>query len=875
MRFFLIVLFFLFFSVDVFAQKEIRGYVLNSKNRKPVEFATVTLKSKTQSILGYTITEEDGSFTLKCKNMSDSVTVMVSALTIENLSRTVKSDTPIIELLVKEKAFVLKEVILKAPKIRQQGDTLNYSVATFINETDRSIGDVLKKLPGIKVLTSGKILYQNKPISKFYVEGVDLLKGKYGLATNNIDAQQVAQVQVLENHQPIKVLKNIELPENSAINLKLKESALGAFFLNAQVGVGTPDILMSNELVGMRFTKTQQNMIMYKDDDTGRDISNELTSFYDYISKTEQFLLIQAPLKPEIEQHHYLFNDAHLFSLNDLRKIKRNLIFTSNLNYLLDKHSSNSYSKQDVFLKNGEDIIHIIEDIEDRLIKRELEGSLSLEGNTENFYLQNRLHAKSTWNEHWGKVQISSNISHQLLNQPSFQLENDFSYIKGVSGRRFKIGSNVIFSNQPHSLNISPILVGEFPIKDIQDSILEQDVSLNHFRANIYISKGKKLNRFDLSGRVKVFTDLYNMNTEIMTGENAIPIIADSLQNKIKRNEVGGELNFSVLCKTGESGRISLYLPLKYLHLYRLYKIKDIYNTNNYIFFNPSINYQTSLNTRIDLYSMLSYNNRVGSVGKDYLGYIVNTYRSLNRNDGRISENRIFNASTSLHYKNPFTTLFSDLYLSYSNTWSNMMYDVCYTNMLKNYVSIPYSNNTNSYRVSFSLGKSIDAVSSNIKLSADYSINKFPVMNQGQVSDSKSKLFTITSSIVTDIGQSIILKYNPSYSVSENKIGEISLKPLHYFKQNFTTSFIPLKKLIFNISFNHYYNTLIKSSSHSSLFGNLSAKYKTKRIEWMFDWTNVFNTKRFITYSYNTTGSFYSEYRLRPSEILLRVRFNL
>ena len=43
----------------------------------------------------------------------------------------------------------LKEVTVKAKKIRQRGDTLIYQVATFAKDGDRSIGDVLKKMPGI------------------------------------------------------------------------------------------------------------------------------------------------------------------------------------------------------------------------------------------------------------------------------------------------------------------------------------------------------------------------------------------------------------------------------------------------------------------------------------------------------------------------------------------------------------------------------------------------------------------------------------------------------------------------------------------------------------------------------------------------------
>lgn len=246
------------------SQQEIKGRVLILKTGVPVSAATVTMHPKgSNSILTYTMTAEDGSFTLKHASMPDSVTVSVRAMTIESQSKTVKSDEDFLEFLVNEKTTELKEVIVQAPKIRQVGDTLHFDVASFLDETDRSIGDVLKKLPGIQVLSSGQVIYQNKPISKFYVEGLDLLKGRYGIATQNIEAENVATVQVLENHQPIKALKDMEVPSTAAINLKLKQSALGAFFATAQAGVGLPPVLLSNELVGMRFTRSKQNMLVY------------------------------------------------------------------------------------------------------------------------------------------------------------------------------------------------------------------------------------------------------------------------------------------------------------------------------------------------------------------------------------------------------------------------------------------------------------------------------------------------------------------------------------------------------------------------------------------------------------------------------------
>jgi hypothetical protein len=41
-------------------------------------------------------------------------------------------------------------------------------------------------MSGIEILPDGKVLYQGKPINKYYIEGLDLLEGKYNLANKNL-----------------------------------------------------------------------------------------------------------------------------------------------------------------------------------------------------------------------------------------------------------------------------------------------------------------------------------------------------------------------------------------------------------------------------------------------------------------------------------------------------------------------------------------------------------------------------------------------------------------------------------------------------------------------------------------------------------------
>lgn len=80
----------------------------------------------------------------------------------------------------------------------------------------------MKKIPGIEVNTNGTVLYEGEPINEFLVNGKNLMEGRYGTVNNALPKDAVQKVQVLENHQPIKILKNKIPSEKAAINIVLK-----------------------------------------------------------------------------------------------------------------------------------------------------------------------------------------------------------------------------------------------------------------------------------------------------------------------------------------------------------------------------------------------------------------------------------------------------------------------------------------------------------------------------------------------------------------------------------------------------------------------------------------------------------------------------
>jgi hypothetical protein len=87
-------------------------------------------------------------------------------------------------------------VVIKNNYIYNKSDTINYLVKAFEQKQDLVLGDILERLPGIEITSTGQIKFQGVPINKLYIEGQDLLENKYSLATNNIPATAIEQIQV-------------------------------------------------------------------------------------------------------------------------------------------------------------------------------------------------------------------------------------------------------------------------------------------------------------------------------------------------------------------------------------------------------------------------------------------------------------------------------------------------------------------------------------------------------------------------------------------------------------------------------------------------------------------------------------------------------
>ena len=197
--------------------------VLDSLSGKPVDKAVCRVLSLEGTIKNYALADNNGTLSVSACARDR---LVFSALGYVKLTKDVSafSTGTSNRVWLTENSIALREVTIKAPPISAKGDTLVFNVKSFAARGDSYLEDVLKKLPGINVADNGMVSYQGKAINKFYIEGRDLLGNSYNQATRNMPVDAVKAVEVMENHQPVRMLQGKQVSEKAALNIRMEQS---------------------------------------------------------------------------------------------------------------------------------------------------------------------------------------------------------------------------------------------------------------------------------------------------------------------------------------------------------------------------------------------------------------------------------------------------------------------------------------------------------------------------------------------------------------------------------------------------------------------------------------------------------------------------
>lgn len=234
-------------SVPALAQTSgITGKVTDSTGAKGLEKATVKLVEKdTPKDTLRTITNAKGEFSF-AKIPASAYAIIISYSGFKPMVKEFfkpsagVANIDLGELVLTNTYLDLAEIVIEAPAVTMKEDTVEYRASAFQTKPNATTEELLKKLPGVQVDRQGNITAQGKQVTRVKVNGKDFFSGDPKTATQEIPADMIDKVQVVDDYGDQSSASGIRDGEpEKVINLQLKKDKNKGIFGRAMAGYGT------------------------------------------------------------------------------------------------------------------------------------------------------------------------------------------------------------------------------------------------------------------------------------------------------------------------------------------------------------------------------------------------------------------------------------------------------------------------------------------------------------------------------------------------------------------------------------------------------------------------------------------------------------
>ncbi len=876
------------------AQTVITGTVTDIDGKPADAYVTASAKDS-GSIIDFADTNSKGAYKLEFNSPTDSIIVVVAGMNIGRQTKVVANRTQQLNFRVELKELKMKEVTVRAKKITQHGDTLNYLVGAYKQQADRTIGDVLKRMPGIEVSDNGGIRFNGKSISKFYVEDMDLLAGRYGLATNNVNASDVASVQVLENHQPVKMLHGNTLTDDVAINLKLKESASGTMAINTMLGIGAQqpagksaigrNPLWAAEVVGMYFGKRRQNMTLYKGCNTGDDVSKELTQHNSGISGISLYPFCPTdaimPGGSGLPQKRTFDNQTHILTMNHLEKIRDNTELGLNIVYHNDRIRREGSSMGNYFISNDNRLL-TSETMTGETKVNNLNIQARCNWNAPNGFVANVLKFNTDWNSDRVDGQLRSERTgtapasygddrvRQHFDRPQLSVSNTFNTIRNIGKNTFDLHFSAGYAQRHNTLtvNIDSLL------RNTQANYA-QDVDSRHIAG-----------RFNTTYSIRL-AEAFRFNYSLNASANMHRIVTDlsGFTPPPANPQLNNDLWYNTYCLAlGQSYKyeihnfdITLGLPLELYTQTLDDKIRKDKHGYTHLLFSPSLSLSWIITRDLWFNAGARYSKTVGDPGGIYSGYIMSNYRTFQRSYvDQLSETKNYGANASLRYRNAIYAFFANIGFNYHRTHDNQLYDYSYEGATSVVQAIDRPTAATSYGINGDISKGFDFLSTTLRLLGSYTLSESERLIARELYPYHSRRLSFGGTLSFKPFSWMGMVYTCGFGRSRSYTDANSTRSttVRSNSQRLTLNIYPTQKLTLTLSAEDNYNNLTAENRHA-WFGDASAKLKLKRVDLELQLNNLFDQRQYTRVSYNGLDIFTQTSQLRPRNALFTIRFKL
>ncbi len=841
--------------INTMAQVNVSGTVIDRENDEPLVGASVIVMGADGKIKKFASSKSDGGFSMTMPSINGcrlEVTMMSFAKQSIQLDSV---DFPV-TVYMEPGSIQLKEVAVKADRIREQGDTITYNVGSFAQQQDRSIGDVLKRMPGIDVAKNGKIQYQGEDINKFYIEGSDLLGGKYGIATNGISHDDVGAVEVMENHQPMQVLSGISFSDKAAINLKLKNKAKATWSFHGDAGGGyawQPEgAIWDSELFAMAVMPSFQNITTLRTNNTGDNLSVSNTDFFAGRRQTglSRYIGVGLPGVPSLSDRRTRFNRSFIVSTNSLWKLKSGE-FKANIDYSFNRVTADASNITTYFLDEGNRII--TENRSGTEHTHSLNGKFIYELNQKTAFINNTLRTNIDWDD-MDLATTGSMSNTQSAKLPDYYISNKFKMIKRFNGQHLVTFQSINeWESLPQTLNID--MNGEQFRQHISDHAFYTQESA----AYAFIIKGVTLS---LEGGIKGY--LRSMDSQLPELPEELPGLTENIVST----------NYLTVYATPKFEywvrrvNLSLNLPVSFAH----YNFDKAIANHDEVYFSPSLSFNWKPNNRFLGILRGGLGRSPMSLNLIHPGLIMTNYRTLKAGTEQFYNSSSQNMSASFSYKHTRHGLFANGMVMQS--WTHVPYTMA-QQLYGDYVVYSYAdakNDSKMFMALGSIGKTLDFMRGSCNVNGSFSRNESQLLSQSQGVNSVSTGWSVGGKISGSPSRWLNFDYRIDYSDSRLTMNGLHASWLSTMENELSLTIVPHRKWQWTISGEHYRNELTENNYKNVVMLDTKLTYQlNKKIELSAGLTNILDKRSYNYTTYSDLSSFESRRQLRGRELLITI----
>lgn len=768
------------------AQTTVTGLVRDAKSREPVAGAFVLgLSGQQQKAYGYS--DGEGRFTLKVPQgvVLDQLRVSMMGYAATTLPLTAgKTEGLVAEL--KETRAELRAAQVTARVVDERGDTLSYTVGAFRDGTERSMGELLEKLPGIEVTASGGIRHNDKYIGKLYVEGLDLMGAQYGTVTKNLSADAIARVEVYQNHQPVRALQDLSQTDRSAINIILKESVRSTWMFSGDAVLGlTPFPIFEARAMVSNFGKKRQSLFLVKGNNDGGDILQELQRQSVLGRGPGAYLItsgevdgdMRSRLNPglsylSLPKEYWYNNLSGLGSFNHLVKLGETRQLRIVTHAAGERYNEASESMDEIRFADGTSLsIKESRTMDDR--RGYFSGTLAYEDNAPQRYVSDELTVAGQLRSNNSQLLGNTRPYEEHYDLPTLKLENNLKVVRRTSdSRAIEIGSDSKYRRGQHEA-----------LYTTAGQEYGQRYFFQDFSADVRVAQNWSKGRHRIG--LTAGAALAYVGREAEAIDLPLPEALSGVKTSgtLSALALRPSVRFSDAVTLGRA-KLTLTLPAT-LHYLRLQ------GRNNLLYptVNPVLSLSWKLSQRIELTAFSSYSLTRSDTESLLDAAVMQSWRSLATADS-LRRTARWNTQATLRWSDMPAMFFASLSGSYSMGGSNRASASVWTEPFTYQYYLPLATATSGWIVSGSLKKYFGLKAFVVELQGSWMDNQMQEYLQGVPLNYRSSLLhtqlNFTSNPVwwfsTDVSGSFDINYVNGGSQRRTRMaqieGSLRLKPV-------------------------------------------------------------------------------------------------